>query len=75
MTAAAPSNPITTVTYTGFRFAPEQDYYQSFQAGVLANLAVSRTCQAGHCSPRLHADYGAPASAACLEHAVIMMIT
>ncbi|CAL5229539.1 g12886 [Coccomyxa viridis] len=39
-TAAAPSNPITPVTYTGFQFAPKQDYYQSFQGGVLAKLAV-----------------------------------
>ena len=43
MTAAAPSNPITPTTYTGFQFAPKQDYYQSFQGGVLAKLAVSAT--------------------------------
>ena len=43
MTAAAPSNPITPLSYTGFQFVPKQDYYQSFQAGVLARLAVSRT--------------------------------
>lgn len=41
---AAPSNPITPMTFTGFHFAPKQDYYQSFQGGVLAKLAVSATC-------------------------------
>ena len=41
MTAAAPTNPITPVTYTGFRFAPRKNYYQTFQAGVQAKLAVS----------------------------------
>ena len=40
MTAAAPGNPITPVTYTGFQFVPKQDYFQSFQGGVLAKLAV-----------------------------------
>ncbi len=49
-TAAAPSNPITPVTYTGFQFAPKQDYYQSFQGGVLAKLAVRTPWQFPLCS-------------------------
>ena len=40
MTASAPANPITPVTLTGFEFAPKENYYETFQAGVLAKLAV-----------------------------------
>lgn len=40
MTASAPANPITPVTFTGFEFAPKENYYETFQDGVLAKLAV-----------------------------------
>lgn len=43
MTASAPANPITPVTFTGFDFAPKENYYETFQAGVLAKLAVRFT--------------------------------
>ena len=40
-TAAAPLNPITQVTFTGIQFTPRQNYYQTFQSGTSAKLAVS----------------------------------
>lgn len=40
MTTSAPANPITPVTFTGFELAPKENYYETFQAGVLAKLAV-----------------------------------
>ena len=39
-TAAAPPNPITQVTLTGFQFTPRHNYYQTFQYGTSAKLAV-----------------------------------
>ena len=42
--AKAPPNPITQVTFTGFQFTPRHNYYQTFQSGTLAKLAVSSTC-------------------------------
>ena len=64
MTAAAPSNPITPVTYTGFQFAPKQDYYQAFQGGVLAKLAVRTLWQ----SP-IHSRLKAGTCCVSLKHA------
>ena len=43
MTASAPANPITPVTFTGFEFGPKENYYETFQAGLLAKLAVRFT--------------------------------
>ena len=37
---AAPPNPITHVTFTGFQFTPKRNYYQTFQSGTSATLAV-----------------------------------
>ena len=39
-TAAASPNPITHVTFTGFQFTPKRNYYQTFQSGTSAKLAV-----------------------------------
>jgi hypothetical protein len=39
-TAAAPANPISGVTFTGFDFDPQEKFYAAFQGGVLGKLAV-----------------------------------
>ena len=65
MTAAAPSNPITPVTYTGFQFAPKQDYYQAFQGGVLAKLAE------GHSGNPRSTAHSRPALAVCLSSTLL----
>ena len=61
-TAAAPPNPITHVTFTGFQYTPKRNYYQTFQSGTSAKLAVSFTyiyCSAACASAGLAPPIGA----------------
>lgn len=66
MTASAPANPITPVTFIGFEFAPKENYYETFQAGVLAKLAV-RFPSLIRCLSRQHIS---AACSLCLEQGV-----